>query len=546
MYDPLSRRFFLRGLGGFTLSIPFLPSLLPRAHAQTARAPLRYVQAVHDTGIYLHEFFPKEIYDPMTPVPEALDRGEDLHVRPLQEIFDREGGRLSAVLGPEFRALLPKMNMIRGLDVMDRDGHNLCAPTTASTTGQDTALLDSAGQYYPPHFPASIDVVLEESDRFYATPAPVRALRMLPAPSSPVPGYHYNQRSSYSWRTIGGKPTRIAPIQRSTDLFAAVFGKLPAGVAPAAGARNRSRDLASLVLEQYKAVQNGARIGADDKALLANYIDLLGTIERNMAAAPVAPAAQCARPAHANVNPPQYEYQKAFDNFVDITVAALVCGATRVACLSLVAWSPGNDNVPHTTVHDRTHRNPARTPDDVLYTRQRDQFRSQVPRRIAEALDKFRDVDGNTILDNTILLWCGELTGNGHHSVIDMPVVTFGGGRGKLRTGLYLDYRQRQGSFWRMGYQNVDAQTVAKPARVPIGARFYEHNLVGGGVLGRPYNNLLTSVFHCAGLGPQDYQRFGREGFGVYDGRPPAVMEYYAKYLGPGARTRNLPYLVRS
>ena len=59
MKKNVSRRMFLRGAGGFTLAMPFLPSLLPRdAHAQSM-FPKRFVaMATHHGGIWTPNMFP--------------------------------------------------------------------------------------------------------------------------------------------------------------------------------------------------------------------------------------------------------------------------------------------------------------------------------------------------------------------------------------------------------------------------------------------------------------------------------------------------------
>lgn len=64
----LSRRFFLRGLGGLTIGLPFLETLAGRnAHAQTAASPRRLVVFFECNGVNMEKFFPVTPYGALTP-----------------------------------------------------------------------------------------------------------------------------------------------------------------------------------------------------------------------------------------------------------------------------------------------------------------------------------------------------------------------------------------------------------------------------------------------------------------------------------------------
>ena len=64
---PISRRFFLRGLGGLSVGLPFLESLLPRsARAQGMTQPQRFVAFLECNGVNMEKFFPATPYGPLT------------------------------------------------------------------------------------------------------------------------------------------------------------------------------------------------------------------------------------------------------------------------------------------------------------------------------------------------------------------------------------------------------------------------------------------------------------------------------------------------
>ena len=66
--------------------------------------------------------------------------------------------------------------------------------------------------------------------------------------------------------------------------------------------------------------------------------------------------------------------------------------------------------------------------------------RSEFAQRIvdfANALDKTLDTDGNTLLDNTIIVLTGEV-GDGGHDIINKGHIVIGGGGGNIQMGRYL------------------------------------------------------------------------------------------------------------
>ena len=54
-------------------------------------------------------------------------------------------------------------------------------------------------------------------------------------------------------------------------------------------------------------------------------------------------------------------------------------------------------------------------------------------------LDAIPEGDG-TVLDNTIIVWCSEVSAGNTHSHNEMPFLIAGGGAGRLKMGRYLQY----------------------------------------------------------------------------------------------------------
>ena len=59
----------------------------------------------------------------------------------------------------------------------------------------------------------------------------------------------------------------------------------------------------------------------------------------------------------------------------------------------------------------------------------------------ANALDKIIDVDGRTLLDNTVIMLTGEV-GDGRHNIVNKGHILIGGGGGKINPGRWLQQTQ--------------------------------------------------------------------------------------------------------
>jgi hypothetical protein len=108
--------------------------------------------------------------------------------------------------------------------------------------------------------------------------------------------------------------------------------------------------------------------------------------------------------------------------------------------------------------------------------------------------------DGTTILDNALVHWTQE-SGQTTHESIDSPVITAGGAAGRLRTGQYIDYRNRSVEI---GEPYQGTPVVLHP-----------------GLLHQQY---LGNVLQAMGLSPGEYDLGGGGGYPelfIGEGRDP-------------------------
>jgi hypothetical protein len=455
----VSRRMFLQGAGGFLLSIPTLSSLLSkpaRVQAQASTTPVRYVQWITDHGQFDQNFWPAAQF---APSDEAVP---GVKARALSSI----SGRMSLVLGEDFDGLRAKMNLIRGLDLMVTPTfHNACVPTCASWPREDNHI---------PTFSYSVDSILESSSKVYPTPARVAALRMTPGVSS---SYKWG---SFCWTTREGKPFKLPAHSSSEAALNAVF--TGGAGSPVQSARLRLTDQ---VLEDYRNVSGSRAIGAADKQQLSHYMDLLADLQNRMKT----DTAACTKPAQAQ----ETDFNVLHQNGTDIAVAALLCGATRVVAYHCYQGSPTSYD--EETFHSWAHNDAAKHGTMM-------NFRYKQLARLLRTMDQFKDPDGRTVLDNSMVYASNELSepGHGGKHLQNMPIVVAGSAGGKLSTGNYIDFQSRL------------------------------------------LNNMLITVFAAMGLEASDYERNGVEGFGDYQGSNSAR---YSAYVSTAERRKPLPLLFR-
>ena len=112
--DLKSRRMFLKSVGGLSVALPFLPSLLTvfseRALAST-EIPLRYVQLFTPLGGLQHKNW---LGTNLPTNPFQLYPGKTARIGNLPSLAGANG--ISTILNSSFRNLFPYMNLIAGID----------------------------------------------------------------------------------------------------------------------------------------------------------------------------------------------------------------------------------------------------------------------------------------------------------------------------------------------------------------------------------------------------------------------------------------------
>ncbi len=174
------------------------------------------------------------------------------------------------------------------------------------------------------------------------------------------------------------------------------------------------------------------------------------------------------------------DYDVRFDAFADLIGAALSCDITRVVSLSLgemptshFGWDHLTDDVHKGLAHDiynNAEKHQAMTDYAMMHAQQ--------VARLVSTLEQLPDVDGGSVMDNTLIVWGSELADGWHGYRHYCPVVI--GGSWHFKTGRYL--------YW----PHQTPSQVLVPASVS-----------GGGyseLCGLPHQRLLVSVAQAMGL----------------------------------------------
>lgn len=463
----LNRRQFLVGSGQVMLAIPTLTSLMPRhLRAQVQGQPkVRYIGGLGYLGIDSRQWSPAEQSD-MVIVPGQ----ESVAYKALSQI----SGPISRVVDSSFTDLYSHMNVITGLSL-----------TGGNYQGHNTSVLaGSHSGFREPLYGKSLDVIIEKSPSVFGSDfTGLKAIRM---------GDNVGHMGGFSFDRIDGKRISSQHLQGDQALFNALLGDLSSSSVEDQLIKAKKQSVVDLVFADLKSLESNPKLSKADKNILDLYMTSMQELKRKVASN----QAQCTKPTIAfEVNkkgnfyhfPNQSEWgvqsiDAMYDNYIEMFKVAAMCDRSRVFHWSLSKWD--HNLVAGGTAGGLHHEAPS---SEIQADRQQ-----YFIKKLAQLARVFRDtpdpLNSGSLLDNSIIFYANELgdwtTG---HSTFNMPTVTFGAAGGKIRTGYYMDYRQRPLTKWVGHYP------------------------------GRPYKQLLQSIMLSMGVPQSEYMQFGDgNGFGEF------------------------------
>lgn len=236
---------------------------------------------------------------------------------------------------------------------------------------------------------------------------------------------------------------------------------------------NRQRDVIDFAWGEYQSIAE--RLSAHARQRLQAHFELLSGLSDRIEGMANLECAQVPEIAGS-----LQSYDEKFDAFAQLIAASFSCDITRVVTLSLgemptadFGWDHLTDNVHKGLAHEiynDSDKHQAMT--DYLT-----HHATQVA-RLVSLLEATPDIDGGSLMDNTLIVWGSEL-GNGWHGYQNYcPTII--GGSWHFRTGRYL----------------------YMPHETPIQILVPETIATGGytSFSGRPHQHLLVSAAQAMGL----------------------------------------------
>lgn len=467
----LRRRAFLQGATGLGVTGLLLPHL---ARAQTMAIPKRLVIFYGSGALRYHTA--DGFTGPNTWEPRAIS-GQP---RPTEQQWQ---------LAPLYSALAPyksRMVMMRGLGMVSELGDT--AHGNAHQQGEKHALCAMpSNQAAMPGGPSFDQFVARRLNSPTAL-TPFRSLELAVGAWGPE-GYNL----PFAESGAGGAITRVTPVWDPRVAYDRVLGAFPTADPQAQRRQARRAGMLGLLQQEFGGL---SKLSRADKQKLDAHQTLIRDLEQRLQ---LRGTQMCSRPADPRVmmnsdsgeggcdlacyddrnlplNPPlrigwEPQQQRNWDLtaqlHTDLAAAALACDLTRVVSLA-VEYQPDQGNgfdaaartaTNATDWHDLVHKmnitNEA-TPEVPAFDPTSSAARAGIPivQRMVQSelavltsllrkLEQIPEADGSSLLDNTVVLVCGQI-GYGSHSLDNLPWYVVGG-QWAWSTDRYYDYDVRTG-----------------------------------------------------------------------------------------------------
>ncbi|MGI9244541.1 MAG: DUF1552 domain-containing protein [Verrucomicrobiales bacterium] len=409
----ITRRNFLRGLGGAALALPRFESL-----AQTLPASGVAQRMAHfyvPIGVVRRGFFPGEADDVIPKgnlgnVMASLGKQDPtFRVQPLDN------------LTPTMQPLEPfkdKVSLITGMDRTFQNGtdvHAQCA----------SCYLSSAEPYSIAQSVWPLDRTLD-----HIVADQIGAQTPFPTLEFSCNSHKDNKESIYfdniSWYGTG----HLAPsIRDPRKMYRRLFSTRE---------NQQYRDVTDLVLEDARSMRR--ELGYTDGQKFAEYFDSVRAIETQMERLERmrSQLSEVAFDEPAEAYLPRGEFIRLMG---DLMVVALQSGLTNVATFMV---GPERWDTPYQfeglfdkprSHHGMSH-NQTKMIDDLLKV---DRFHMQQYVYLLEKMDTIKEADGSSLLDNTLFTYGSGLGDGSTHQYNDLPIIVGGSGGGRFKTGQHIN-----------------------------------------------------------------------------------------------------------
>jgi hypothetical protein len=444
MPSKTSRRMFLRGLAGISVSLPFLESFAPRKlHAQAA--PKRLAVFFSTNGVNMERFWPNGSYGALT-ADSLMGTG----LEPLASYA-------SKILIPRGIHLVPRgfgRDPAGGDDHAKAVGHRLTA-----AANQDTQERYASG--------ASLDHVIAPS----INPGRKGPLNLM------VGSRANDVLGSFSYT---GSGQQAIPFQDPWKAFkdwagaGSGSGSTSPGGAMMDRAAMRRQSVLDLVKSDLDALKNSSVIGVADRAKLDMHLTSIRGLETTMGSTGVTmmSANGCGLPADKQgaieaIDPRSVtldsEYVTMGDMLLDVMALAMACDQNRVVTIQwgsgaggpIFSWlGMGADDVNNRYNHHKLSHG-ATTDAATSPNLPTDQWKSALFNIDQWYMERFKGLldrlsayseGGGSVLDNSAVCYMNDLGDGLGHNWMDLPNIIAGGAGGYFKLGQYIKLTRGSGT----------------------------------------------------------------------------------------------------
>lgn len=246
-------------------------------------------------------------------------------------------------------------------------------------------------------------------------------------------GYSCAYQFNLSWRS---DTTPMTPESNPRHVFERLFGSGPKEERERSFAlRNqRQRSILDFVLEDAKSLNR--QLGRNDQLKLDEYMTGVREIERR-----IEKAERFGLPEDPGIEAPSgvpASFEEHVRLMLDMLVLAFETDSTRVATF-LLSHDGSNRSFKEIGVPDGHHSisHHQNNPESLEKLAKIDLFYSRQFAYFLEQLQSRKDVDGNSLLHNSMVVWGSGLADPDRHRHTDLPLIVAGRAGGTVRTGLH-------------------------------------------------------------------------------------------------------------
>lgn len=407
----LQRRTLLRGLGGVALGLPWLEIMQPReSHAQAQAAPQRLVLF----------FSPNGTNDMAQFVPTQTGKDFTLGVEtaPLQELRDK-------------LLILSGINMESAkADASEGDLHSvgMSHMLTGTEWVVGSGFEKPGGEQFNVGFAGGPSI----DQHIAAQVGGATQFKSLEVGVQSVSDYGVHP---FSRMISAGYNQPVPPEDDPAALFKRLFGDgTPQADAALELALAQRRSVLDFVQDDFGRLQ--AKLGSYDKQKLEQHVTGLRNLELRLSKSVGQPACSADSTLLTGQDPDdKAHFPEIGRQQMDILALALTCDLTRVASLQ---WSWARSLLPFPWIdvaeghHNITHQDPSPALSSI------NTWYAEQLVYLAKKLDAVEEANGKSLLDNSLVWWCGECARGYDHDFNNIRAFLLGSAGGKLKQGEHI------------------------------------------------------------------------------------------------------------